>query len=150
VPIEWDDAAIWAWTHPAGTNVFPDAAWPGTAMDLLSDGWFRIEVPAAANRVIINDNNSVAANVVQTADIDLIAGNNYIVVGEANIDGKFEVEVFSEKPVIIEDALTFHVTVPEGWDAPHAWAWSHPDGTNAFAAWPGDPLTFDEASDTWT
>lgn len=25
--------------------------------------------------------------------------------------------------------------VPEGWEAPHLWAWAD-DGTNAFAAWP--------------
>lgn len=31
------------------------------------------------------------------------------------------------------------VQVPEGWDAPHAWAWAD-DGTNAFAAWPGEEM----------
>lgn len=150
VPIDWDDAAIWAWTHPAGTNVFPDASWPGTAMELQSDGWFRVEIPAVANRVIINDNNEVAADVVQTVDIDLLGGNNYIVVGDAGDDGKFAFEIYDEKPVIIEDGFTIHVSVPDAWTAPNAWAWSHPDGTNLYAAWPGDPLTYDESSDTWT
>ena len=31
------------------------------------------------------------------------------------------------------------VKVPEGWDAPHVWAWAD-DGTNAFAAWPGEEM----------
>ena len=34
------------------------------------------------------------------------------------------------------------VKVPEGWDAPHAWAWAD-DGTNAFTSWPGEALTLD-------
>ena len=31
------------------------------------------------------------------------------------------------------------VSVPEGWEAPNLWAWAD-DGTNAFAAWPGEAL----------
>ena len=31
------------------------------------------------------------------------------------------------------------VKVPEGWDAPNLWAWAD-DGTNAFAAWPGEEM----------
>ena len=31
------------------------------------------------------------------------------------------------------------VKVPEGWEVPHAWAWAD-DGTNAFAAWPGEEM----------
>ena len=31
------------------------------------------------------------------------------------------------------------VSVPEGWEAPNVWAWAD-DGTNAFAAWPGEEM----------
>ena len=31
------------------------------------------------------------------------------------------------------------VSVPESWEAPNLWAWAD-DGTNAFAAWPGEAL----------
>lgn len=33
--------------------------------------------------------------------------------------------------------------VPADWADPCCWAWSAPDGTNAFTAWPGEPLTLD-------
>ena len=38
------------------------------------------------------------------------------------------------------------VKVPEGWDAPNLWAWAD-DGTNAFAAWPGEAL--EELAEGW-
>ena len=41
-----------------------------------------------------------------------------------------------------EEMVPVCVSVPEGWEAPCLWAWAD-DGTNAFAAWPGeeaDPL----------
>ena len=31
--------------------------------------------------------------------------------------------------------------MPEDWADPCCWAWSAPDGTNAFASWPGEALT---------
>ena len=40
--------------------------------------------------------------------------------------------------------MTIHVSAPADWNSPCLWAWSAPDGTNAFAAWPGEAL---EASD---
>lgn len=36
--------------------------------------------------------------------------------------------------------------VPEDWENPFAWAWAD-DGTNAFAAWPGEAMT--EGEDGW-
>lgn len=146
VPIDWDFAGIWAWTHPAGTNVIEGSSWPGTKMTLKDDGWFMIEIPAAANRVIIND--FAASNTKQTIDIDLLTGNNYIVVGDL-VDNAYEAETFTEKPIIIEDGLTVYVTVPTNWSSPHAWAWSHPDGTNLYPAWPGEELTYDEENSVW-
>ncbi|MDY0276830.1 MAG: starch-binding protein [Acholeplasma sp.] len=148
VPIDWDSASLWAWTHPAGVNAFPDATWPGVEMKLLDDEWFILEVPAVANRVIVTNNAKTDA--LQTIDIDLLGGDNYIVVGEANAEGKFAVEIYKEKPIIIEDGVTINVTVPSTWTAPNAWAWSHPDGTNLYPAWPGEALTFNETSSTWT
>lgn len=41
-----------------------------------------------------------------------------------------------------EEMVPVCISVPEGWEAPCLWAWAD-DGTNAFAAWPGeeaDPL----------
>ena len=36
--------------------------------------------------------------------------------------------------------VTIHVSAPADWNGPCLWAWSAPDGTNAFAAWPGEAL----------
>ena len=36
-----------------------------------------------------------------------------------------------------EEMVPVCVSVPEGWEAPCLWAWAD-DGTNAFAAWPGE------------
>ena len=36
--------------------------------------------------------------------------------------------------------------VPADWEEPHLWAWAD-DGTNAFAAWPGEAM--EELGDGW-
>ncbi|MFU8786248.1 MAG: starch-binding protein [Candidatus Izemoplasmataceae bacterium] len=144
VPIDWDTAGIWAWEHPVGVNVFPN--WPGAEMELLSDGWFRIEIPVAANRIIIND---MGDPTIQTVDIDIPDTNVYVLVGDENEDGKFEVTLDDTKPVIIEGGFTVTITVPEGWSEPRVWAWSHPDGTNLFTTWPGEVLEFDEEANAY-
>jgi hypothetical protein len=142
VPVEWDTAGIWAWEHPAGTNVFP--SWPGAEMDLQSDGWFMIEIPTVANRVIIN--NFASSDTLQTVDVAIDENDVYIVVKEVNTNGKYEVEIFSEKPIFMGDAFKLFIAVPEGWETPHIWAWSHPDGTGLFTTWPGEALEFDAES----
>ena len=39
------------------------------------------------------------------------------------------------------------MTAPAVWDSPCLWAWSAPDGTNAFASWPGEAL--EEGENGW-
>lgn len=39
------------------------------------------------------------------------------------------------------------VQAPADWAEPHLWAWSAPDGTNAFSAWPGEALQ--DAGNGW-
>lgn len=48
-----------------------------------------------------------------------------------------------------ENSFTVHVKAPEAWPTPGLWAWSAPDGTNVFTAWPGQELTKDEANEGW-
>jgi LPXTG-motif cell wall-anchored protein len=48
-----------------------------------------------------------------------------------------------------EDNFTVHAKAPAAWTTPGLWVWSAPDGTNVFAAWPGQPLTADEANPGW-
>ena len=38
-----------------------------------------------------------------------------------------------------DDYILIYAQVPQDWQAPHIWAWAD-DGTNAFAAWPGEAM----------
>ncbi len=44
--------------------------------------------------------------------------------------------------------IVVYASVPEGWAYPCAWAWAE-DGTNAFAAWPGEQMEPDAANEGW-
>lgn len=134
----WEAPCIWAWADPAGTNAF--AAWPGYAMKANENGWYCAMIPAWCNSVIINANGGS----VQTADIkELDPADLWISV---NADATFDVTY--EDPTAPKAAdITVYAKVPAGWENPCLWAWSHPDGTNAFSAWPGEPLTAGE--DGW-
>lgn len=52
-------------------------------------------------------------------------------------------------PAFAEDTFTVHAKAPTAWAEPGLWAWSAPDGTNVFDAWPGQKLTKDEINDGW-
>jgi LPXTG-motif cell wall-anchored protein len=52
-------------------------------------------------------------------------------------------------PAFAEDNFTVHAKAPSAWTEPGLWAWSAPDGTNVFTAWPGQKLTKDEANEGW-
>ena len=45
-----------------------------------------------------------------------------------------------------ETMIPVVVQVPEGWGTPNLWAWAD-DGTNAFAAWPGEEM--DALAEGW-
>ena len=146
VPIDWDTAAVWAWLHPDGVNAFPN--WPGEEMTLLSDGWFRLEVPRFVNRVIIN--NFSTTNGQQTVDLEIGDETVYILIDtEANPDGQFEAEIFAQKPVILGPSFIITIDAPATWETPHVWSWSHPDGTNVFPSWPGEPAEYNEDTNEW-
>lgn len=126
----WTAPGLWAWSAPDGTNAF--AAWPGETMKENSDGFYSMEVPTWVNSVIVNANEGT----VQTADITVEAKDLWLVVAA---DGTYELSY--EKPA--EDMITVHVKVPEDWLLPCLWAWSAPDGTNAFVNWPGEEFTLE-------
>ena len=131
VPLSWETVNMWAWSAPDGTNAF--AAWPGAAMKEGEDGWFTGKAPVWVNSLIINGNEGT----VQTGDISIEAKELWITVYE-----DLSYELLYEDPATagVED-VTVHAKVPADWDGPSAWAWSAPDGTNAFASWPGEAMT---------
>ncbi len=138
VDAAWENPGIWAWADPEGTNAF--AAWPGYAMKANENGWYCAMIPEWCNSVIINANGGT----VQTADLkELDPADMWITVGA---DAAVEVTYEDPNAPKAED-ITVYAKVPEDWEAPCLWAWSHPDGTNAFTAWPGEALTAGE--DGW-
>lgn len=130
VPLSWKTVNMWAWSAPDGTNAFE--AWPGEAMVEGEDGWFTGKAPTWINSLIVSGNEGS----VQTADITVEGKELWITVYE-----DLSYELSYEDPNKAVPNITVHAQVPADWSAPSCWAWSAPDGTNAFNAWPGEALT---------
>ena len=135
VPEDWENPCVWAWDSD-GNNAF--TAWPGEEMeaDAANDGWYYIWLPAWANHVIINANEGN----VQTEEQILDTNAAWITVSAADtVEISYESKTTGEAPAYVEKFVV-HAKVDDSWDNPCLWAWSAPDGTNAFAAWPGEAL----------
>lgn len=132
VPLTWKTANLWAWSAPDGTNAF--AAWPGLSLKEGEDGWFTGKAPVWINSIIINGNEGT----VQTEDVSVEGKELWITVYE-----DLTYDLTYEDPTKTAEDITVRAKVPADWTGPCLWAWSAPDGTNAFSAWPGEALTQD-------
>lgn len=132
VPLEWKTANLWAWSAPDGTNAFD--AWPGLALKEGEDGWFTGKAPVWVNSIIVNGNGGE----VQTEDVSVEGKELWITVYE-----DLTYDLVYEDPNKTAEDITVRAQVPADWAGPCLWAWSAPDGTNAFASWPGEALTQD-------
>ncbi len=126
----WEKPCLWAWSAPDGTNAF--AAWPGEEMKAGEDGWYTIKVPVWVNSIIVNANDGS----VQTEDISIDPAELWVTVA---VDGSYDFSYKNPDQAEVPN-VTIHVSAPADWNAPCLWAWSAPDGTNAFATWPGEAL----------
>ena len=136
VPDDWQDVCLWAWSAPDGKNAFE--AWPGKAMNKGEDGWYTASAPVWVNSIINGNSGDV-----QTEDISIDAAEVWVTVSE---DGTYDFTYDDPNAPVAED-ITVHVKAPSDWSEPHLWAWSAPDGTNAFSSWPGEALQ--EGEDGW-
>ena len=139
VPDDWSNPCVWAWNEN-GDNAFD--AWPGEECEALPDnnGWYYVWVPDWANHVIVNAN----AGEVQTGELVLDGKDAWITVSDAdNAEVSYEAQTTGEIPEYVEK-FVIHAKVDASWENPGLWAWSAPDGTNAFDAWPGKAMTADE------
>ena len=132
VPLDWKTANLWAWSAPDGTNAFD--AWPGLALKEGEDGWFTGKAPVWINSIIVNGNDGE----VQTEDVSVEGRELWITVYE-----DLTYDLVYEDPNKTAEDITVRAQVPADWDGSCLWAWSAPDGTNAFASWPGEALTQD-------
>ena len=142
VPQDWKEPCIWAWDED-GNNAFE--AWPGETMkaDSSNEGWYYAWVPSWANHVIINGNEGN----IQTEEQILEGKNAWITVAsEKEVAISYEQQTTGEIPEYVE-TFTVHAKVADSWKEPNLWAWSAPDGTNVYDAWPGEPMT--EGEDGW-
>lgn len=142
VPKDWEAPCIWAWDED-GNNAF--AAWPGGSMEADADneGWYYAWIPSWANHVIINGNEGD----VQTGEQVLEGKNAWITVASPEeVTISYEQQTTGEIPEYVE-TFTVHAKVADSWSEPNLWAWSAPDGTNVYEAWPGEPMTMGE--DGW-
>lgn len=134
VPESWSAPNMWAWSAPDGTNVFEN--WPGEALTMGENDWYTMELPTWVNSIIVNGNGGE----VQTEDISIDAAELWITVLE---DGSADFTYNDPDKEEVAN-ITVRVMAPSDWEAPNLWAWSAPDGTNAFASWPGEALEEDE------
>ena len=132
VPLDWKTANLWAWSAPDGTNAYD--AWPGLALKEGDDGWFTGKAPVWINSIIVNGNEGE----VQTEDVSVEGKELWITVYE-----DLTYDLVYEDPNKTAEDITVRAQVPADWADPCLWAWSAPDGTNAFASWPGEALTQD-------
>ncbi|NMA18390.1 MAG: starch-binding protein [Clostridiaceae bacterium] len=140
VPEDWTEPCVWAWADD-GTNAFK--AWPGGEMeaDENNPGWYYCWIPAETGNVIINANEGE----VQTADFKLEAKNAWLIITDADtVEISYETKTTGEIPEYVEK-FPVHAKVDENWEDVCIWAWLHPDGTNAYEAWPGKTM---KAKDT--
>ena len=73
--------------------------------------------------------------------------NTWITVAsEKEVAISYEQQTTGEIPEYVE-TFTVHAKVADSWKEPNLWAWSAPDGTNVYDAWPGEPMT--EGEDGW-
>ena len=142
VPADWESPCVWAWDSD-GNNAFE--AWPGEEMeaDPENEGWYYIWLPSFANHVIVNANDGS----VQTEEQILNSNAAWMTVKAADtVEVTYEKQTSGEAPAYTEK-FTVHAKVDESWENPCLWAWSAPDGTNAFASWPGEAL--EEGENGW-
>ena len=138
VPDDWSNPCVWAWDDD-GNNAFE--AWPGEEADAdpANEGWYYIWVPSWANHVIVNANEGS----VQTDEQILDGTNAWITISAADqVEVSYDQQTTGEIPEYVEKFVV-HAQVDASWENPCIWAWSAPDGTNAFEAWPGYALSDD-------
>ncbi|MBZ4671412.1 MAG: hypothetical protein JG769_1716 [Oscillospiraceae bacterium] len=144
VPESWGTPNLWAWADN-GTNAFE--AWPGEEMEALAEGWYYIYVPSFVQKVIVNAKQGTEA-AIQTDNIAVEAGKEvWITVAEDKTAAvSYEAQIRGEIPKYVKKFVV-HAYVPLSWKTVNIWAWSAPDGKNAFEKWPGDPMK--EGEDGW-
>jgi hypothetical protein len=136
VPNDWENPCVWAWDDD-GKSAFD--AWPGGELekDLANEGWYYIYLPAWANNIIVNANDGG----VQTSGEIKSPGGSFWVTVESSEEASItaDKQTTGDAPAYVE-RIVVHSRVPQSWETVNLWAWLASDGTNAFAAQPGETM----------
>ncbi len=129
-----------SWQTPAFTlDGAGDEGTAGEALKAGDDEWHTGRVPVKqAAFVISGGEEGQKTEVISTDPAEV-----WITVAE---DGSFDFTYDDPNAVQVPD-INVSVKVPGDWAAPCLWAWSAPDGTNAFTSWPGE--AFVEGEEGW-
>ena len=127
VPLEWENVSV--------------VSGDGGEKDMIGgeDGWFTASVPVTATSLVLTGNSGAAS----TESITIEPREVWVTVYN---DLSYEVS-YEDPDAPDAPPITVYAQVPEDWAGPCCWAWSAPDGTNAFSAWPGEAMT--EGEDGW-
>lgn len=126
VPLEWESVSVSA-----------DGA--EKQMTGGEDGWFTASLPVTASSIVLSGNGGEAS----TEAISIDPQEVWVTVYN---DLTYEVS-YEDPDAPDAEPITVYAQVPADWAGPCCWAWSAPDGTNAFSAWPGEAMA--EGDDGW-
>lgn len=131
VPLEWTSVSV--------TAALADGASYSRDMAEGENGWFTANVPTTAGSLVLSGNDGAAS----TGSVAIESREVWVTVyNDLTTEAAYEDPDAPSAPPI-----TVYAQVPADWASPCCWAWSAPDGTNAFSAWPGEALT--EGEDGW-
>lgn len=127
VPLEWESVSVYADGGEAA------------AMSGGEEGWFTANVPVTTASLVLSGNDGAATTetiVIEPQEVWVTVYN----------DLTYEVS-YEDPDAPDAEPITVYAQVPSDWAGPCCWAWSAPDGTNAFSAWPGEAMA--EGEDGW-
>lgn len=126
VPLEWESVSVLAGESEK-------------AMTGGEEGWFTADVPVTAASLTFIGNGGAA----QTEAVSVEPKEVWVTVyNDLTTEAVYEDPDAPDAPPI-----TVYAQVPADWAGPCCWAWSAPDGTNAFSAWPGEAMA--EGENGW-
>lgn len=126
VPLEWESVSVLAGETEK-------------AMTGGEEGWFTAAVPVSETSLVFSGNGGAAS----TEAVAVEAKEVWVTVyNDLTTEAVYEYPDAPDAPPV-----TVYAQVPADWAGPCCWAWSAPDGTNAFSAWPGEAMA--EGEDGW-
>ena len=133
----WTDVCAYAWSGTGDGTVKALGEWPGTAMTAVEghEGWYQIDVPTTAEKIIFNNNN----NNGQTGDLALDFTKPYYNDGWTD---SFEgtVEVITN--------VIYYNNSTTNWAEVYAYSFNGAIG-GSLGSWPGTKMTAVEGHDGW-